>query len=138
MLADPRLGSFGAIAIVMQLLSKLVLLGVFVPEGELWQLVAVAVAARTAPMIWTLWLPHLHDDLASQLRAGAAWWRALLGVAVAAVAAPWAPGLAAFVIVVPLWGFWLKRSIGGLSGDSHGGGIELAETAMLFGLVATL
>lgn len=137
-LADPRLGSFGGIAIVMQLLAKLVLLSVFVPEGELWQLTLVAVAARAAPMIWTLWLPHRHDDLASQLRAGAAWWRAALGVAVVAIAVPWAHGLIAFVAAVPLWGLWLRRSIGGLSGDGHGAGIELVETAMLLGLVTTL
>ena len=37
--------------------------------------------------------------------------------------------------VFPLWGWWLTKRIGGISGDGHGAGIELAETVGLATLV---
>ena len=30
-----------------------------------------------------------------------------------------------------VWGLWIMRRIGGISGDGHGAGIELTETALL-------
>jgi adenosylcobinamide-GDP ribazoletransferase len=46
-----------------------------------------------------------------------------------------APTLLAILVIVPLWGWWIMRRIGGISGDGDGAGIELAETALLFALV---
>jgi len=42
------------------------------------------------------------------------------------------PALVAALLLVPAWGWWLKRRIGGISGDGHGAGIELVETGLLF------
>jgi adenosylcobinamide-GDP ribazoletransferase len=48
------------------------------------------------------------------------------------LAAAWAvPGLLATLALVPLWALWLRRKIGGISGDGHGAGIELVETGLL-------
>jgi adenosylcobinamide-GDP ribazoletransferase len=33
-------------------------------------------------------------------------------------------------------GWWIARRIGGISGDGHGAGIELTETALLLAMVA--
>ena len=45
-------------------------------------------------------------------------------------AALWCLLLAAPLVFL-LWGWWLKRKIGGISGDGHGAGIELGESALL-------
>lgn len=43
-----------------------------------------------------------------------------------------APYLLAILPALALWPLWLRARIGGISGDGHGAGIELAET---FGLL---
>jgi adenosylcobinamide-GDP ribazoletransferase len=47
------------------------------------------------------------------------------------------PALRAALPAFALWHWWLRRRIGGISGDGHGAGIELVETALLIALVAT-
>lgn len=130
-LADPHIGSFGVVAIGLQLLAKLVLLRLWVEIFPLWMLVPVAMAARIGPLVWTRWLPPLHEGLASRFRAG---WRAvplILWMALGLLLGFWVPALWAAVILIPLWGLWLRSRIGGISGDGHGAGIELLESGML-------
>ena len=64
-LADPHLGSFGVVAIVLQLLSKLVLLDMLVDARAFGALVLVPFAARIGPLVWTWWLMPLHQGLAA-------------------------------------------------------------------------
>ncbi|HEX7741848.1 MAG TPA: adenosylcobinamide-GDP ribazoletransferase, partial [Sphingobium sp.] len=71
-LADPHIGSFGVVAIVLQLLSKLVLLRLWAELLPPWGLIGVAMVARIGPLAWTLWLPPLHEGLASRFRQGVA------------------------------------------------------------------
>ena len=48
------------------------------------------------------------------------------------VAATWAsPSLLAAPLIFLLWGRWLLRKIGGISGDGHGAGIEIGESLLL-------
>ena len=35
------------------------------------------------------------------------------------------------LIAFLLWGWWLRRRIGGISGDGHGAGIEMTESGLL-------
>ncbi len=135
-LGDPHIGSFGVVAIALQLLAKLVLLRVWLEVFPVWMLVPLTMMARIGPLVWTRWLPPLHEGLASRFRAG---WRAgplLLWSVLSLLASLWVPGLLTAIVLVPLWGWWLRSRIGGISGDGHGAGIELMESGMLLAMVA--
>lgn len=134
-MADPHVGSFGVVAIVLQLLAKLVLLHAVVPS-RIWGLLLVAPLARIAPLFWTMALPSLHEGLASRFRSAVSWVHPGGWSMVAAAASLFvAPPLLAVFLVVPAWAYWLKRKIGGISGDGHGAGIEVVETMLLLALV---
>lgn len=134
-MADPHVGSFAVVAIGLQLAAKLVLLHAIAP-AQVGALVLVPVLARIAPIGWTLFLPPLHAGLGSKFREGvshvhlAAWSLAALAAAILL-----SPALLALFVAAPLWGWWLRARLGGISGDGHGAGIELVETALLAALV---
>jgi adenosylcobinamide-GDP ribazoletransferase len=133
-LADPHLGSFAVVSIVLQLMAKLVLLHTLVERGAIWPLVTIPAVARIGPLIWACWLPPLHDGLGAAFGKAVrmvdvvGWSAALLALSVAL------PGVLPAFLLVPAWGWWLARRIGGISGDGHGAGIELIETGLLLAL----
>lgn len=135
-LADPHIGSFGVTAIALQLAAKLVFVRLAFDAPWLGALVAVPVVARIGPLLWTLTLPPLHQGIGSTFGAGASW-AAFATWLLVLLAAAWfiAPALLAALLAIALWHFWLRRRIGGISGDGHGAGIELVETAVLAALV---
>ena len=130
-MADPHVGSFGVVAIGLQLCAKLVLLHALLVSAPLWWLVPIPAAARIGPLVWARWLPPLHEGLGARFigavrrRDLIGWTAILIGMSVLA------PGMLATLILVPAWGWWLRRRIGGISGDGHGAGIELVETGLL-------
>lgn len=135
-LADPHVGSFGVVAIALQLLAKLVLLHALLTGAGWWTLLFVPAAARLGPLLWSWWLPPLHEGLASRFRhairpADLIVWAVLLAFA-AAIAAP---ALIAAPLLIAAWGWRVRRSLGGICGDGHGAGIELVETGLLLALV---
>jgi adenosylcobinamide-GDP ribazoletransferase len=137
-LADPHIGSFGAVAIGMQLIAKLVLLHALVATNAWLAIGLIPFAARIAPLFWTRWLPDLHAGLASRFRAAvrpldlAIWAAALLP-------AIWfSPSLLAAPVLWFGWAAWLWRKLGGISGDGHGAGIELTETGLLLAALLVL
>jgi len=134
-LADPHIGSFGVVAIVMQLLTKLLLLRLWLAVFPVWLLMPLAMVARIGPLIWTRWLPPLHEGLASRFSAGWSSSALLLWCGVALAFSWWAPGLLAATVLIPLWRLWLRSRIGGISGDGHGAGIELVESGLLVAML---
>lgn len=126
-LADPHIGSFGVVAIVLQIAAKLVLLA-FAP---LPAILLAPFAARIGPLVWTLWLPSLHEGLGARFRGAIGWGHVALWTVLLFAAAWFAPALVAAPLLILLWGLWLRRKIGGISGDGHGAGIELVETGVL-------
>jgi adenosylcobinamide-GDP ribazoletransferase len=130
-LADPHIGSFGAVAIGVQLLAKLVLLHALSERQAYAAILLVPFAARIGPLLWTRWLPDLHAGLASRFRDAVrpvdlAFWT------VALLAAAWlSPSLLVAPILLFGWAAWLWRKLGGISGDGHGAGIELTESGLL-------
>lgn len=139
-LADPHIGSFGVVAIVLQMLAKLVLLRLVLLRlvlvtGPWWALIVVPVLARIGPLVWTLSLPPLHAGLGTRFRGAIGWGHVAAWSLPVAGAAILAPGLGAGALAIALWRLWLLSRIGGISGDGHGAGIELVESACLLGLV---
>lgn len=135
-LADPHIGSFGVIAITLQLAAKLVLLFLLAQRGGGWALPAIACMARIGPLVWTLTLPPLHEGLASRFAGAIRWRYVALWCAMGAVAAWFVPVLALALPVFWLWRAWVRSRLGGISGDSHGAGIEVTETVLLLAWVA--
>lgn len=134
-LADPHIGSFGVVAIILQLLTKLILLRLWAEHLPAWGLIPVCLIARIGPLAWTLWLPPLHEGLASRFRDGASPAHLLAWSALALLPCLLLPAFASAALLIPLWAWWLRSRIGGISGDGHGAGIELIESALLALLV---
>lgn len=134
-LADPHVGSFGVVALALQLSAKLVLLHSAVEAHIFWSLILIPFAARIGPLVWTIWLPPLHEGLASRFRMAirpadiAMWAIALLATAYVS------PSVLMTAPLILWWGWQLRRTIGGISGDGHGAGIELIETGLLLSLI---
>ncbi|MDD3530533.1 MAG: adenosylcobinamide-GDP ribazoletransferase [Gallionellaceae bacterium] len=132
-LADPHLGAFGAMAMMMQLIAKLVLLMLALKLGvSLWVLVLVPAWARLGALWWARSLPALKPGLGQRYagRSGAwlPWaWLAVLAAASLAVA----PVLLAASLVILAWRGFLKARVGGMNGDCLGAGIEVVETLAL-------
>lgn len=134
-LADPHVGSFGVVAITLQLMAKLLLLHALIEADLLLPLVAVPFAARIGPLVWTRLLPSLHEGLAARFRDAvrpvdiAIWSFALASLA-------WfVPALLATPVLILLWARHALRKLGGISGDGHGAGIELVETGLMLVLL---
>src|SRR5690606_22541161 len=98
----------------------------------------VPFAARIGPLLWSRWLPELHEGLASRFRdivrpIDLAPWGVPL------VAAAWiSPSLLITPLMPVIFGVWLRRTLGGISGDGHGAGIEVCESLLLTAAAITV
>ena len=133
---DSRLGTFGGIAIAAVLLLKATLLVEF--GGRLESLVLAPVMGRWAILLAMRHFPSARPGgLGDTFRSGCGKEQWVLGT----IAAFWAAllmggvhGLQLFAIVIAttlLLSFWLKRLLGGLTGDSYGALCEIVEVASL-------
>ncbi|MES2419891.1 MAG: adenosylcobinamide-GDP ribazoletransferase [Pseudomonadota bacterium] len=131
-MADPHIGSFGVVAIVSQMLVKLVLLHAI---GISWALILVPFAARMGPLVWAKLLPPLRPGGLGAAVAGAVRARNLVGwCLLLALAAVVVPALIALPLLALGVAAWLQRTLGGVTGDAHGAGIEIVETGLLLAL----
>lgn len=134
-LSDPYVGSFGVVAVSLQLIAKLVLLHGLIEAAAFPLLVLVPFAGRIGPLAWARWLPPLHAGLGARFAAAIRirhmlGWAALLGAASLI-----APAILTAPLLIAGWWLWLWRRLGGVSGDCHGAGIELVETGLLAALL---
>ena len=131
-LSDPHVGSFGVVALVLQLLSKFVLL-TLAAEYHLSVVLIVLLPAwaRLGAAWWSLSLPSIKAGLGEtfawqghtlQLRVG------FVLLLLASLFVPWS-----LLVLLPLflWRYWLKQRLGGQTGDALGAGIELCESSTL-------
>ncbi|MET4898202.1 adenosylcobinamide-GDP ribazoletransferase [Sphingomonadaceae bacterium jetA1] len=134
-MADPHIGSFGVVVLVIQLLAKLVLLHRVPPDH--WAMIAlIPAAARIGPLVWARFLPPLKPNGLGAAVAGAVRPGDVIGWMVGVLALDlFAPPLAVTPLVIFGLGLWFRRKLGGVSGDVHGAGIELTETALLLAAV---
>ena len=129
-LADPHLGTFGAVSLVLQLACKLVLLMLLARSGQYWVLLLIPAWARWGTLVWarlpTL-KPGLGERLGMQIQQPAIWlWGGVL-----AASSLIAPVLWCAPLLVLIWRQFLLRRLGGMTGDLLGAGVELVESAAL-------
>lgn len=138
-LKDPHMGVFGVVAIVMQLLVKLVLLAELVGGPWLWGVLLLPAWARWATtLLWSRWLPPLHAGMAERFawhRSEGAIWDWGWGVALAGVSLWLAPPLLVCLPLAPLVAWYWHRRLGGISGDCLGASTEVIESLLLLALV---
>ncbi|WP_294275540.1 adenosylcobinamide-GDP ribazoletransferase [uncultured Sphingomonas sp.] len=134
-MADPHIGSFGVVALAMQLIAKLVLLHA-VPVGAWPMLALIPAAARVGPLVWARLLPPLRPGGLGAMVAKAIRPVDMIGwMLVALVLGLFYPPLAAAPFIILTLSLWFRRKLGGVTGDVHGAGIELTETALLLAAV---
>ncbi len=130
-LGDPHAGSFAVVAIALQLITKLVLLHALLDRQAFVAIALAPFAARIGPLVWSRALPDLHAGLGSRFRNAVRPIDFLIWGVLLVAAALASPSLLIAPLVFLLWGGWLLRRIGGISGDGHGAGIEIGESLLL-------
>ena len=145
-LKDPHKGTFGVVVIVIAILAKFVLLARVDP----WAIVLIAAWARLGTLAWSLWIAPLATNAAEnssdvsdagnannagsgerfawQIRAHHIGFWAL---ALMALSAWLAPPLLLAPVAIAAYGVWLKRRLGGMTGDCLGAGVEIVEVTLL-------
>ncbi|MBP1805632.1 adenosylcobinamide-GDP ribazoletransferase [Rubellimicrobium aerolatum] len=140
---DSRIGSHGALALILSLLIRWSALAALLVEGSAWGALVAAGALSRWPMAWMLHrLPPAREGGLSRLigRPGAgplalgaavALMLALLGTGASAL-----PATLAVALVALLWTPAVRRLVGGQTGDTCGAAQQLAEAAALLALAA--
>ncbi|AXK39085.1 adenosylcobinamide-GDP ribazoletransferase [Crenobacter cavernae] len=139
-LKDPHVGSFGVLSLVMAVASKLVLL-MLAAKGSA-NLMAVALVpawARCLAVLWSTTLPPLAPGSGERFAWTTHWPSLSANLALLTGLSAWfAPALIPAALVAGYaWWNYLKKTLGGMTGDCLGAGIELVEIALLAALVTS-
>jgi adenosylcobinamide-GDP ribazoletransferase len=163
---DSRVGAFGAMALVLAVLSKVSLLSILgsvegAPTGweeapfDSWYVCAALwtghVVSRGLPLLLIYLLPHVGDTAASKSRpladqispgallVGFAWCFVALALAVLALDAWNLIVACSFAVIALLWmGRMFKRRLQGFTGDCLGATQQVCEIAFYLGLAISL
>ena len=137
-LRDPHIGTFGVVAIVLACSGKLVLLMLAAKHAvPLVGLALIPAWARYGAVLWSQTLPPLAAGTAELFAWQRAGWTLLAWGAVLMIAsASFALILAAAPLVLAAWWAFLKRYLGGMTGDCLGAGVELVELVLLGALIS--
>ena len=131
---DSRIGTHGAVALILVLVGKVILTASLVGTHMLW---LIPLAARAAIVPAIAWLPYARPDgLGRAMHEHARVSGVVLSQAFLVMGLLWLglhhwPVAAAAYGVTALVAMWLTRKLGGLTGDTYGACIELAELAAL-------
>jgi len=151
---DSRIGSFGAMALVLGLLSKVALLALLAQVDPLSAVIGcwlAHVVSRTAPLFIIRTLPHVGDTPRSKskpladriglgsLAAGMVWFGAALALAGWLGSLPlWLSGLGAAAAGLAWMRRLLARRLQGFTGDGLGATQQVCEVMFLFGVALAL
>jgi adenosylcobinamide-GDP ribazoletransferase len=153
---DSRLGSYGALGLVLVLALKAAALwglsqrGVTMAAVPAWLLAHAASRAGAVALLHAL--PYAGDlahakakPMAQQVSRGSMWvafaWVALLALSLRAVlgprgAPPLLAALAGAAVMALMCARWFRRRLGGYTGDTLGAAQQLGEVAALLGWLA--
>jgi adenosylcobinamide-GDP ribazoletransferase len=143
-MADPRLGTFGGVALGLDLLLKVSVLAAIIGSGRFpWEVVAAGALGRGSILALAVALPYAGPP------EGAGAWTGSLGrrrfaaglviagaIGVATAGPRVVAMLAASAVVCVLVGRWSSRHLSGMRGDTFGAAAELTETLALTAALA--
>ncbi|MEO8215206.1 MAG: adenosylcobinamide-GDP ribazoletransferase [Myxococcales bacterium] len=139
---DSRIGAHGATALILLLLAKVAAVAALLEAHDFSALLAFPVFARWAVTPQLVLFPYARPEgLGRGFKRGAGWAQLAVAsaLAMALVASlGWSAArqaVAAFGVALGM-GLWLRRRLGGLTGDVYGATIELCEVASLFAAAA--
>lgn len=128
---DPHLGSFGVLTLILHLAGKLVLLMLLV-RAQHWAAVLLIPAWGRLGVLWWQSLPALSPGFGEQFAWQMPWRARWAWLVLLMLASLWlAPVLMLAPLAIYLYRRWLLKTLGGMSGDCLGAGIEVVESALL-------
>jgi adenosylcobinamide-GDP ribazoletransferase len=134
---DSRIGAHGAAALILLLMAKVLAAGQAVAERDLVALLAFPAIARWTVVPLIVLFPYARREGLGRAFSGEAGrpQLAIAGAMTAVIVAALGtrvllPALAA-TLGVFLLGLWMRRRLGGLTGDVYGAAIEIAEVIVL-------
>lgn len=139
---DSRLGTYGAVALVLTLAGKLGALAALTPGDVVRALLAGHLLGRwsTLPLVWRYAYVREKSATGSLFAASVTPGRLALGTAFAGVVAAgvlgWqaVPVLATAAAVTGVAGWFFRRQIGGITGDCLGAANQLVELSVYLAL----
>ena len=137
-LRDSRVGAFAVVGGASLLLLKWTLV-MGIPDAERTSLLALFPCLSRWGMVATMGVfPYARaQGLGTAFQAGANWRQLVFALATAALAGWLLLGSAGFVLlggvtaVALVLGWWFKRMLGGMTGDTYGATNEVGEVAVL-------
>jgi adenosylcobinamide-GDP ribazoletransferase len=151
---DSRIGTYGAIALVLALLAKVALVALLVQVDLMLAtlaLFAAHVTSRLVPLFIIRTLPHVGDTPTSKSKplaerisnagvcAGVVWWGLAMGMVVWAMpGAPWAGAVLGAVLGLAYMWRLLQRRLQGFTGDGLGATQQVCEVAFHLALILAL
>jgi adenosylcobinamide-GDP ribazoletransferase len=137
-LKDSRIGTFGALALILSVGSRILLLAAM-PAGVVFKyIISAHVLARCAPLPLSAVLKPARgpEGQGGRMAGATSWLTVALGtvmaVAVAALflrAAAWQPILGVAILTLAS-GAYYRRQLGGITGDCMGATIQISEIAV--------
>jgi adenosylcobinamide-GDP ribazoletransferase len=134
---DSRIGAHGAAALVLLLLAKVFAVADLLARRDLASLVVFPAVARWAVTPAIVFHPYARPEgLGRAFNGEARPWQvagatAILALAIGALGQRFIAPAAGALVAASLLALWLRRRLGGLTGDVYGAAIELAEVAAL-------